>query len=309
MDGRLARVRFYASAPLVTPEGYALGSLCVFDTVPGTLSAERAAVLQDLASVLVALFERRRQARLAERFAAEAEEQRMLVELTMAEAEARWELSEVVAETVDVGLVICDPDGRLVSFNRAARAWHGLDADTDLAPAEHARTYALLAADGTTPLAPADVPLHRVLREGAVEGVEMVIAPPGRPAVRVVCSGRALRRRDGSPLGAVMAMTDVTASRLREAALTTAHAELHEQVARVKALAGASRRVAAAENPRAVICRTVCELTGADGAYLLQPDGRGGLVSTALVGSLDVPVRFDLEVDMSMAITSFTDRT
>ncbi|MFD0522732.1 GAF domain-containing protein [Paractinoplanes durhamensis] len=62
VTGELGHVRFYASAPLITPQGYALGSLCVFDTEPGDLTAGQVARLQDLALVIVALFERRRQA-------------------------------------------------------------------------------------------------------------------------------------------------------------------------------------------------------------------------------------------------------
>ena len=64
VTGRRAGVRFYASVPLVTPQGYALGSLCVFDDRPGQLSAEQIARLQDLAAVILALFERRRQVRV-----------------------------------------------------------------------------------------------------------------------------------------------------------------------------------------------------------------------------------------------------
>ncbi|GIM93338.1 sensor histidine kinase [Paractinoplanes toevensis] len=64
VTGELGRVRFYASVPLVTPQGYALGSLCVFDTEPGDLTDEQAARLKDLATVILALFERRRQARV-----------------------------------------------------------------------------------------------------------------------------------------------------------------------------------------------------------------------------------------------------
>jgi signal transduction histidine kinase len=64
VTGELGRVRFYASAPLVTPQGYALGSLCVFDTRPGKLTDDQVARLEDLALVILALFERRRQARV-----------------------------------------------------------------------------------------------------------------------------------------------------------------------------------------------------------------------------------------------------
>jgi signal transduction histidine kinase len=71
VTGRLAGVRFYASAPLITPQGYALGSLCVFDDRPGELTGEQIDRLKDLAAVILALFERRRQARANGELAAE----------------------------------------------------------------------------------------------------------------------------------------------------------------------------------------------------------------------------------------------
>ncbi len=120
VDGRLGHVRTYASSPLVSADGHALGSLCVFDTVPGPVAAERLAVLQDLAGVLVALFERRRQAREAADQGRRAGEARELAVLAMSEAEARWEQSEAVAETVDVGLVVVDGEGHVTSLNRTA---------------------------------------------------------------------------------------------------------------------------------------------------------------------------------------------
>ena len=63
VNGILADVRLYASAPLVSPSGYAVGSLCVFDDTPRRLTDEQIARLDDLAKVVIALFERRRQAR------------------------------------------------------------------------------------------------------------------------------------------------------------------------------------------------------------------------------------------------------
>ena len=63
VDGRLGEVRFYASAPLVTPGGYIIGTLCAFDVEPHELSAEQIARLQQLAGRVVATFERERAAR------------------------------------------------------------------------------------------------------------------------------------------------------------------------------------------------------------------------------------------------------
>lgn len=71
VTGELGAVRLYGSAPLITPQGYALGSLCVFDTEPGVLSGDQVDRLKDLAEVILALFERRRQARANAELAAE----------------------------------------------------------------------------------------------------------------------------------------------------------------------------------------------------------------------------------------------
>ncbi len=53
-------VRFYAGAPLRTPEGHAVGSLCVIDQTPRTLSADQKDALQALARQVVGLLEVRR---------------------------------------------------------------------------------------------------------------------------------------------------------------------------------------------------------------------------------------------------------
>lgn len=112
-------------------------------------------------------------------------------------------------DAIQAGIVACDADGTLVLFNATTRTFHGLPQER--LPAEDwAEHYDLFHADGITPMAMADVPLFRALQGEEVSDVGMVIAPSVGRRRTLRASGQQIVDVDGSVLGAVVAMHDVS---------------------------------------------------------------------------------------------------
>ncbi|KQQ97238.1 diguanylate cyclase domain-containing protein [Massilia sp. Leaf139] len=125
------------------------------------------------------------------------------------------ELLGAVLDSIDVGVVVCSSAGEITLFNRAARDIHGLP-PAPLAPEDWGGHYRLFDADGETPLSAEQIPLFRALHGQLVENSELTVKPLDAPPRFLFASGRALHAADGTGIGAVIALKDVTA--LKESA-------------------------------------------------------------------------------------------
>ncbi|MCC4600894.1 PAS domain S-box protein [Xanthomonas melonis] len=208
-------VRSYVGVPLIGREGYAYGTLCTLSTRSRVLGEEQKQALIRLARQAANLLESRR-----DRLDAQAQRQTL----------------SMLLEAMPDGVVACDTDGLLREFNHAARRWHGADPRL-LPPAQWAQHFDLYAADGNTLLSTEAIPLVRAWRGEHVRNAELVIRANGQPARSVLCNADPVAADNGSALGAVCVMHDITQ-------LKDASAALSAERARLQALVDASQDVA-----------------------------------------------------------------
>lgn len=132
-------------------------------------------------------------------------------------------LLETILESIEVGVISCDREGKLTSFNKATREWHGIPLEP-IPPSDYSNHYGLFHMDGITPLEMEEIPLLQALYTGEVTNKEIIISPNNGPNRSIIATGSQLVGEDGNVFGAVVAMQDITAIKSTEQKLKISEA-------------------------------------------------------------------------------------
>lgn len=206
------KVTFYAGAPLLSPDGYPIGTLCVIDRKPRTLSATQTSALQALSTQVSRLLQLR-------------------VQLDQQKEHAKQlEFKKTAIENLSEGVVLQGTDFRIVEFNAAALEVLGLTADQMTGKSSMDPAWRTIRADGS-PFPGQEHPAVLALLTGkAQRQVTMGVHRPNSELRWIEINSTPIFGPDRSkPLWAVTSFRDITET--RNAKLTLEKTETnHRQV-------------------------------------------------------------------------------
>ena len=202
-------VRFYAGAPLVDREGHAVGTLCVMDRVPRTLSDTQRHALRALASQVVSQFE---------------------LQLRLQAVEDRRAYLHSVINAVPIAVVIRDTAGRVVLKNDAASRFAG-------EPGPPVETFSIVGKRGT--LVPKERwPGMRALAGEYVIAEELLIRTPDGKETPVLGTAAPVFDSRGTIVAAAISYQDITPladlARLKDDFVATVSHELRTPLTAIK---------------------------------------------------------------------------
>lgn len=182
-------IRFYAGAPLVTPDGQGLGALCVLDRVPRTLTEDQAMTLRVLGHQVMAQLELHRLLRQAQ--------------------EKRRELLSLLDALPAAVLIVDAPDARVSFQNRAATTQLGLDTVNAEEVRQFWRHTDIRRRNGDV-LPPAEWPGVRALAGETIAGDELTLRLPTGRTLEILIAAAPIRNDEGVITSAALGFQDVS---------------------------------------------------------------------------------------------------
>ena len=192
--------RFYAGAPLITSEGFVLGSLCVIDTQPKQLDPQQTAVLEMLARQAAGRIELQRQVTLQEKLISEQK----LAEQRLEEMEERLLFA---VEGVGVGTFHWNLVSKSIIWSDQAKALFGLPASIRMT---RERLYACLHPDDR---ARTNAAIEQAIAERAIYDTEYRVLWPNGSEHWLWARGRGYYGADGEPLRFEGTLQDISAKK------------------------------------------------------------------------------------------------
>ncbi|MBC7503191.1 MAG: PAS domain-containing protein [Herminiimonas sp.] len=194
-------IRFYAGAPMITPDGYRLGTLCVLDRKPRVMSDNQRSALAALSRQAMRHLESRRAAR---------------------ELAEKTQFQEAVLNSTEIALISTGLDGIITSFNLGAQSMLGHTASNVVGI--HMRALFLEPAKLAARLAQADSSesyAGQILASegnGTGEAEDWLFVRADGASVPVLLAITPIRNRDGELVGVLHVARDVSRRRKAEAA-------------------------------------------------------------------------------------------
>lgn len=149
----------------------------------------------------------------------------------------RWRLQlEAVLESINEGVIISDLEGRILTMNRAALGFHGLEAIRQARQTllEYHGQFELLDTAGE-PVPLEKWPLARALRKEQFVDYEMYVRRKGATHPRPFCyNGTVAHDREGKAMLAVLTMRDISAQKRAELEIVSLNRELAAKAAELE---------------------------------------------------------------------------
>jgi PAS domain S-box-containing protein len=186
-------VQFYAGAPLVSPDGYPIGTVCVIDSKARSLTNEQRQSLKALSDQVTRLLELRLQI------------------VALKQSEEKLQFKNKALETSFDGVVLQDSAGAIIDFNHAAPSVLNLTADQLLGKTSLDPSWQAIKEDGTD-FPGAEHPAMVCLRTGQPQRNVIMGITNSTAEVRwiKINSTPLFQCSENHPTHAVTSFTDVT---------------------------------------------------------------------------------------------------